>query len=68
VYAERELTPFESLLMELTGGAMARLGLASSRLPVLRSSLLDNLLRDLGVLARSDVGLTIAAHCLCDVE
>jgi hypothetical protein len=34
----------------------------------LRSSLLENLLRDLGILARSSRGLTVAAHCLCDVE
>ena len=67
-YSERELTPFESLLMEFTGSVAARLGLAGSGLPALRSSLLENLLRDLAVLARSSGGLTVAAHCLCDVQ
>ena len=67
-YAEQELTPFESLLLEFTGSVAVRLGLAGSGLPALRNSLLENLLRDLSVLARSSAGLTIAAHCLCDVE
>jgi protease-4 len=68
VYEERELSPFESFLIEITGGAATRLGLASPNLASLRSSLLENLLRDLGILARSSRGLTVAAHCLCDVE
>ena len=68
VYQERELTPFESLLVELTGGVMFRLGFGGSGRPILRDSLLDSLLRDLGVLARSSGGLMVAAHCLCDVE
>jgi protease-4 len=68
VYQERELTPFESFLVEITGGVMLRLGLADSGLPILRDSLLDKLLGDLGMLARTSSGLMIAAHCLCDVE
>jgi len=68
VYEERDLTPFESFLIEITGGTASRLGLAPSGLTALRSSLLENLLRDLGLLARSSRGLTVAAHCLCDVE
>jgi protease-4 len=68
IYEERELTPFESFLMKIAGGTVTRLGLVSSGLPALHSSLLENLLRDLGSLARSSRGLTVAAHCLCDVE
>jgi protease-4 len=68
IYEERELTPFESFLMKIAGGTVTRLGLVSSGLPALHSSLLENLLRDLGGLARSSRGLTVAAHCLCDVE
>jgi hypothetical protein len=68
VYQERELSPFESFLLEITGGVMLRLGLGDSGTPILRDSLLDSLLRDLGMLARSSGGLMVAAHCLCDVE
>jgi protease-4 len=77
VYEERELTPFESFLIEITGSTMARFGLGAgsgfglgkSGLPALPRTLLENIARDLAVLARSsDGGLAVAAHCLCDVD
>jgi protease-4 len=78
VYEERELTPFESFLIEITSSAMARFGLGSGSgfgfgkagLPALPGgTLLEKIARDLAVLARSsDGGLAVAAHCLCDVD
>lgn len=68
VYHERELTPFESFLIKITSSTMARFGLAGSGLPALRSTLLENLVRDLDVLARNTAGPAVVAHCLCDVE
>jgi hypothetical protein len=47
---------------------MTRFNLGVTGLPGLPSTLLENILRDLQVLARSSGGLSIAAHCLCDVE
>jgi protease-4 len=77
VYEERELTPFESFLIEITSSTMVRFGLGAgsgfglgkSGLPALPGTLLENIARDLAVLARSsDGGLAVAAHCLCDVD
>ena len=69
VYQERELTPFESFLLEIAGSAMARVGLGQSGLATLPSGLLERLAADLDVLVRSSGGgLSVAAHCLCDVE
>jgi protease-4 len=68
VYDEVELSPFESFLLDITSSAMTRLNLGSTGMPGLPSTLLENILRDLQVLARSSGGLSIAAHCLCDVE
>jgi protease-4 len=69
VYQERELTPFESFLLEFASSAMARVGLGQSGLPTLPSGLLERLAADLDVLVRSSSGgLSVAAHCLCDVE
>ncbi len=70
-YDEPELSPVESLLLELTGSAVARLGLptlGSSALSQLPLTLFENVADDLRVLSRSQGGLTVAAHCLCDVE
>lgn len=67
VYQERELTPFESFLLEIAGSAMARVGFGQSGLPTLPSGLLERLAADLEVLVRSSGGgLSVAAHCLCD--
>lgn len=68
VYDEWELTAFESLLFEMFGSVMARAGMGLSGIAMLHNSLLENILSDLRMLARSGEGLTIAAHCLCDVE
>lgn len=69
VYQERELTPFESFLLEMASSAMARVGLGQSGLPTLPSGLLERLAADLDVLVRSSGGgLSVVAHCLCDVE
>jgi len=67
-YDERELSAFESLLIEITGSALAGLGWADSNGLVLRSTLLEDLLEDLKVLARSAGEFSVAAHCLCRVE
>jgi protease-4 len=67
VYQERELTPFESFLLEIASSAMARVGLGQSGLPTLPSGLLERLAADLDVLVRSSGGgLSVVAHCLCD--
>jgi hypothetical protein len=58
-------------VFELLGGAMAHLqpGLSGlSGLSSLHNTPLENILSDLNVLVRSNDSLTIAAHCLCDVE
>lgn len=68
VYDERELTAFETFLIEMTGSAMARLGLGTSGLQTLRSTLLEDLLGDLRILSRSAGGFSVAAHCLCRVD
>lgn len=68
VYDEWELSPFETFLFEMVGSAMTRFDLGVSGLNRLHSTLLENILSDLGMLARTGEGLTIAAHCLCDVE
>jgi protease-4 len=68
VYHEREISPFESFLIEITGSAMVRFGLGTAVMPRLPGTLVENILEDLNVLMRSSRGLSVAAHCLCDVE
>ncbi|NNJ66391.1 MAG: signal peptide peptidase SppA, partial [Xanthomonadales bacterium] len=68
VYDERELTPLEAFLIDITGSVMSRFGLASHRAGMLGNTLLERILGDLEFLARSNESLTIAAHCLCDVD
>jgi protease-4 len=70
-YDEPEISSFEALLVEITSGAMIRLGPKfSMTLQGLPSTLVENILGDLRLLARNGNGngLTVAAHCLCDVE
>lgn len=67
-YEGRKLTAFESFLLEMTGSALAGLGWVRSGDVILRNTLLENLLGDLKILARSAGGFTVAAHCLCRVE
>ena len=68
VYDEWELSAFESFLFEMVGGVMARFDWELSGFETLHNTLLENILSDLRMLARSSEGLTIAAHCLCDVQ
>jgi len=68
IFDERELSAFESLLVEMTGSVMARFGLGLSGGPMLHNTLLENILADLRVLSLGGSGPTIAAHCLCNVE
>jgi protease-4 len=68
VYDERELTAMEALLIEMTGGVTARFMPSMIRLPVIHNSLFENIMEDLDLLLRSNDELTVAAHCLCDVE
>ncbi len=67
-YNERELSGFESFLMEMTSTALARIGVGQTRGPLLRSSLLEDLLGDLTMLARNAGKFSVVAHCLCRVE
>jgi protease-4 len=67
-YDERELSAFESFLIELTGSAAAGLGWTDNGGLRLRSTLLEDLLGDLRLLARSAGHFSVAAHCLCRVE
>ncbi len=67
-YAERELSAFESFLLEMTGSAIAKMGWSGNNGLLLRSTLLENLLEDLNILARTAGEFSVAAHCLCRVE
>jgi protease-4 len=68
VYDEWELSAVETFLFEMVGSTMARFDLGISGMSGLHSTLLENIISDLKVLSRSNDGITIAAHCLCDVE
>jgi protease-4 len=68
VYDERELTAMEALLIEMTGGITAKFMPSMIRMPVIHNSLFENIMEDLDLLLRSNDELTVAAHCLCDVE
>jgi len=68
VYDEWELSSIEALLFEMVGSVMTRFDLGISGFGPLHNTLLENILSDLRVLSRSNEGMTIAAHCLCDVE
>ena len=68
-YDEPEISPIEAFLVELTSSAMLRLGLTSNvAIAGLPRTLLENISGDLRRLAGGGNGLTVAAHCLCDVE
>jgi protease-4 len=68
IYQEPELSPFETFLLELTSSAAVRLGLVRSGMSGLPGALLEDLLSDLSLLARSGDGPVLAAHCLCNVD
>jgi protease-4 len=67
VYDEWEISPFEAMLLDMTGGAAGRLGMQPGE-ALLRLPLMEGILADLKLLAGSNGGLTVAAHCLCGVE
>jgi len=68
VYDERELSALESFMIEMTSSVIARFNPGMQGVRALHNSLLENILGDLEFLVRSNDTLTIAAHCLCDVE
>jgi protease-4 len=67
-YKEREPSAFETFLIEMTGSALADFGMGLAGAPLLRSTLLEDLLGDLNLLVRSAGEFSVAAHCLCRVE
>jgi protease-4 len=67
-YKEREPSAFESFLIEMTGSVLADFGVGQAGVPLLRSTLLEDLLGDLDLLVRSAGEFSVAAHCLCRVE
>ncbi|MEE4216753.1 MAG: signal peptide peptidase SppA [Xanthomonadales bacterium] len=68
VYDEWELSAFEAMLFEMVGSAMLRFELGISTSPLISNSLFGKILDDLRFLAASNEGLTIAAHCLCEID
>jgi protease-4 len=67
-YIEPELSPFESLILDLSGNALQALNLKFSDHDLLPERLRKDLLADLRALLRSDGQLTVAAHCLCGIR
>lgn len=67
-YDEWKLSPLESMLFDMLGSAMVHFDLGLSNYGLLHHSLFENILGDLKLLAAGSEGITIAAHCLCDVE
>lgn len=67
-YDEWELSPFESMLYEMAGATMMRVGLDVSSRTALRSGLAGHLLAELERIAGANEGFTVAAHCLCGPE
>ena len=67
VYDKGEISPFEAMLLDMTGSVAARLGYRPGT-SLLRLPLVEAILSDLKLLAGSNGGLTVAAHCLCGVE
>jgi hypothetical protein len=55
------------MLLDMTGGVAGRLGMQPGE-TLLRLPLVEGILADLKLLAGSNGGLTVAAHCLCGVE
>jgi protease IV len=67
VYDEGEISPFEAMLLDMTGSVASRLGFRPGA-SLLRVPLVEAILSDLKFVAGSNGGLTVAAHCLCGVE
>ena len=64
-YSEPALSPLESLLLDLAGASVSRVGLASTPPDWMRNTLVEQLLDDLRLFTARGNGLTLAAHCLC---
>jgi protease-4 len=68
IYDEWQLSPLEAFLYEMVSGAMMHFNPGVSRMQKLHNTLLENIISDLEILVQGNESLTIAAHCLCDVE
>jgi protease-4 len=64
-YSETQLSPLETFLLELSGSAASHLGLGSFSGSWAGTSLFEDLLKDLRLMAQSGNGFAVAAHCLC---
>lgn len=64
-YSETELSPFESFLLELAGSSSSRLGLGSASRAWANTSMFEDLLADLRLVAAASNGFSLVAHCLC---
>jgi protease-4 len=67
-YVESDISGFERFLLDFTADTAVYLNLHSSLSPVFRNGLMDDLLSDLQILARSGGKFSIAAHCFCDID
>jgi protease-4 len=67
-YDEQDVSAFEAFLLELTGNSLAHFSFSLPPVHLLRSTMLEELLDDLRILARSNGQYSVAAHCLCGVE
>ena len=68
VYDERELTTFEAIMLELTASAGTKFGWLGSTERQFRNTMLETLLQDLRILARSSGEFSVLAHCLCRLD
>ena len=67
-WVQPELSAFETFLLELTSGVLARMNIDTGPAEMLRKSFLQNLLDDLRMIAGSDREFVVAAHCLCGLD
>ena len=67
-YIEPELSPFESLILDLSGSALKALDVGMDSYELIPRNLRKDMMADLKSLLRSDGQLTVAAHCLCDLR
>ena len=68
VYEERKLGAFERFFVDMTAGAMARIGLSLPGLNLPGGSQFESVLEDLGMLTRNQGEFTLAAHCFCGID
>jgi protease-4 len=65
-YSESDLSALESFILEISGNTASRLGLTLRSQPWIQSSMFEDLIRDLNMLAAAGEGLFITAHCMCN--